>query len=667
MANPRTAWGIDIGNRALKAIKLVRDSSGALRVDDFEVIEHENLLSNAGDNRESLIQSAMANFVQRHPAKGVFTAVSVSGSNSFARFIKLPPVEKKKIPEIVRFEAIQQIPFPLDDVEWRYQLFETPDSPDVEVGIFAMRKELVEQHIRYFTNVDLNVQCVQMNPLAVYNAMAYDDRIKGTTMIIDLGSENTDLIIADGETVWLRSIPIGGKNFTEILIKQFKLTFPKAEELKRTAATSKYAKQIFQAMRPVFADLVAEIQRSIGFYASVHRESRIKKVISLGGTFRLPGLQKYLQQNLQLDVERIDQIAAGAPMDAKSRALFEENLLSLASAYGLAVQAMGDAKIDTSLLPMHIRRQKMWKDKTPIFVGAAACFLAAPALAIGMYCFQNWQWQQNQPKRQSINNTISSAQEESSDWSNNVESQGDPDRNRIENIRNMFQGRSDWTTLTDYLYKALPTPKNIPIDLLAAHNWDAIKARVPRAKRDILLVESIDPVYVPNLGKMATDPTQTVVPKPGGYDPTLPPESQIPADARGFVLDVKLITPYGGIQTFQAMAFVNQTFISNLRRMDEKAMADQPFYIARASIQGRQPLATDATMKAEMAARYANWLAVKAMVQPNAQAPAAAQNNGGQPPVNCIDPNTGEDMSNDTTMDVGIVVILNNPPAATAQ
>src|SRR5277367_565025 len=119
MANPRTAWGIDIGNRALKAIKLVRDSSGALRVDDFEVIEHENLLSAAGDNRESLIQSAMANFVQRHPAKGLYTSVSVSGSNSFARFIKLPPVEKKKIPEIVRFEAIQQIPFPLDDVEWR--------------------------------------------------------------------------------------------------------------------------------------------------------------------------------------------------------------------------------------------------------------------------------------------------------------------------------------------------------------------------------------------------------------------------------------------------------------------------------------------------------------------------------------------------------------------
>src|SRR3984957_15981049 len=209
MASARFAWGIDNGNRARKAIKLVRGDDG-LRIDDFEVIEHENVLSNAGDNKEALIQSALANFVQRHATKGGVAAISVSGVSSFARFIKLPPVEPKKIPEIVRFEAIQQIPFPLDDVEWNYQLFQSPESPDVEVGIFAMRKELVNAIIKNYTDMDMNVQVVQMNPLAVYNAMYYDQRFDGTTMIVDIGAENTDLIIADGETVWLRNIPVGG-------------------------------------------------------------------------------------------------------------------------------------------------------------------------------------------------------------------------------------------------------------------------------------------------------------------------------------------------------------------------------------------------------------------------------------------------------------------------
>src|SRR5204863_4583587 len=170
MASARFAWGIDIGNRALKAVKLVRDGDN-VRVDDFELIEHDTVLSNAGDNRESLITSALASFVQRHPMKGGVVGVGVSGQSSFARFIKLPPVEPKKIPEIVRFEAIQQIPFPLDDVEWSYQLFQSDDSPDVEVGIFAMRKELVTANIKQFTDLEMNVQVVQMSPLAIYNGM----------------------------------------------------------------------------------------------------------------------------------------------------------------------------------------------------------------------------------------------------------------------------------------------------------------------------------------------------------------------------------------------------------------------------------------------------------------------------------------------------------------
>src|SRR5258708_30115954 len=165
MATARSAWGIDIGNRALKAVKLVREGD-RLRVDDLEVIEHEKILSSAGDNKEGLIQTALANFVQRHSTKGSLVGIGVSGQSSFARFIKLPPVETKKIPEIVKFEAIQQIPFPLDDVEWSYQLFQEPESPDVEVGIFAMRKELVNRHLQFFTDSGLDVDIVQMNPLA---------------------------------------------------------------------------------------------------------------------------------------------------------------------------------------------------------------------------------------------------------------------------------------------------------------------------------------------------------------------------------------------------------------------------------------------------------------------------------------------------------------------
>lgn len=439
MASPRFAWGIDVGNRALKAIRIVRDGD-QFRIDDIEIIEHDHILSQAGDNKESLIQSALANFAQKHPQRGGVVSIGLSGTTSFARFIKLPPVDPSKIGDIVRFEAVQQIPFPLEEVEWSYQLFQAPDSPEIEVGIFAIKRETVNGIIKYFTDVGLEVTVVQTNPLAVYNGLQYDDRLEGTTMIIDIGAENSDLIIAEGDGIWMRSIPVGGNNFTDALVKAFKLKFPKAEELKRNAATSKYGRQILQAMKPVFSDLVSEIQRSIGFYASTHRDSRIAKVLALGGTFRLPGLQKYLQQNLQLDVVRIDRLNAPIPTDARFAAAFNDNILSSIGAYGLALQGMGLGVMKSSLLPAHIRRERMWRDKTRWFALAASLFVAGTAIPVAKWYVDQLAYDSQEPVRRQIATVKAQAQSYDSKW-RDIESSGSDDRTLISNSVKLLTDR----------------------------------------------------------------------------------------------------------------------------------------------------------------------------------------------------------------------------------
>jgi type IV pilus assembly protein PilM len=648
MATPRFAWGIDIGNRALKAVKLISTSDG-LRIDDFEVIEHETVLSTAGDNRESLIQTALANFVQRHPGieKGQ-VGVGVSGQQSFARFIKLPPVEDRKIPEIVRFEAIQQIPFPLDDVEWSYQLFRDEESPDVEVGIFAMRKELVNQHIKFFTDIDLNVQVVQMNPLSVYNAMYYDSRIKGTTMIVDLGAENTDLIIAEGETIWLRSIPIGGNNFTEALTKAFKVNFVKAEDLKRNANSSKYGRQIMQAMRPIFADLVSEIQRSIGFYASVHRDSRITKVIALGSTFRLPGLQKYLQQNLQLEVEKISSLSAGSPADAKMAVTFDENILSTVGAYGLALQVMGQGKITSSLLPEHIRREKMWREKTKWFGATAALFLLAASVPYGAYYFNNWNYQQAEGKRSEIQTVSIKATDLDRRWAE-IEQAGGPDRQRITNVNSLESYRSLWPNLLTDIYMTLPQAAPNAPKGLAGMDAQAIKA-IPRSSRQEIIVERMVSKYYAdltgvlgdaNFASHANDQVSADVEAPasfgggggGGFQPQ-PMMFQGPGGApgfmgpgggqqfmgggstddsgngnptgvpaaptaqRGFLITVKCVTPNAN-----AYNLVDQTFVKNLLAVRGDT-PDKPYAITKAVIVSSSKLKDDQPRMQKMQADY---------------------------------------------------------------
>src|ERR1035437_2682281 len=192
MATAKSVLGIDIGQCALKALKL-RNADGELQVEAFDIIEHPKILSQPDADRKELIRNSLEQFLARNNVSGSLLAASVPGQTSFTRFVKLPPVESKRVPEIVKFEAEQQIPFPINDVIWRWQTFQDPDSPDVEVGIFAMKKADVADVLNHFVEVELGVDIVQMAPLALYNFMIFDEQRAGdgATLLADVGADKT--------------------------------------------------------------------------------------------------------------------------------------------------------------------------------------------------------------------------------------------------------------------------------------------------------------------------------------------------------------------------------------------------------------------------------------------------------------------------------------------
>ncbi len=379
------AWGIDVGTTAIKAIKLRRDGEKVF-LEAMEIIEHSHFLSAPDIDRREIIRESLGHFLERYSLHGEQVYIGAPGAASFSRFVKLPPVEPRKIPEIVRFEAIQQIPFPLDQVIWDYHSFHNPDSPDVEIGIFAIKTDLVGAILADFQALGITVHGLQLVPLAVYNAVAFEGKgLNKGTIFLDVGAEHTDLIVVDQGKLWLRNINLGGNSFTESLAKSFRFAFTKAEALKKNAATSKYARQIFQAMRPTFADVVAEIQRSIGYYNSSHRESRVEQVIGMGNPFRLSNLQKYLQQYLGMEVARLDGFAKIEVEDAKMAAGLSDQALGMTAAYGLALQGIGLAAINTNLLPLEIARQMIWRKKYPWFAATAALFVIGAAISAARY------------------------------------------------------------------------------------------------------------------------------------------------------------------------------------------------------------------------------------------------------------------------------------------
>ena len=73
------------------------------------------------------------------------------------------------------------------------------------------------------------------------------------------------------------------------------MSYGRAEKEKLRAATSKHARQLFTAMRPTFADLVQDLQRSLGFYQSRNSGADVKRIVAVGSTMRLPGAEQVPQ------------------------------------------------------------------------------------------------------------------------------------------------------------------------------------------------------------------------------------------------------------------------------------------------------------------------------------------------------------------------------------
>ncbi|MDX2115446.1 MAG: type IV pilus assembly protein PilM [Planctomycetota bacterium] len=391
MASSSACWGLEIGASAIKAIKLEGRGEEGVRVLEYAVVQHPKPLSTPGVDANDVLRVSLGALTSQHDLTKGKVAVSVPGHAGFARFAKLPPVEPKKVPDIVKFEAMQQIPFPLEQVEWDYQTFVSPDSPEIEVGIFAITKDRVTERLSMLADFGIAPSSVVLSPIAVYNALAYDLQFGPTTpgtIIVDVGTTSTDLVIATPGRMWVRTFPLGGHQFTEALVSQFQLSYPKAEKLKREAEDSKHARQVFQAMRPVFTDLAQDIQRSIGYYQSLNRDANLTRLIGVGSTFALPGLRKYLKQQLSMDVYRIEefrraQMEGSQAGDAKSQALNTASV-SLCTAYGLALHGLELNAVGGNLMPVSVLRKAMWREKVPWFgLAAGVAALASGVMFIG--------------------------------------------------------------------------------------------------------------------------------------------------------------------------------------------------------------------------------------------------------------------------------------------
>lgn len=364
-------WGIDIGKNSIKAVRIRREK-GRVEIKAVDHVAYEDL--SEGVPTAEAINRALRTFISRNSIKSTDSiAVALPGHMALIRFVKVPQLSTADLEESIVGEAQQQIPFPLDSVMWGYQKIDRPYEPgeDMEIGLFAIKKEIIDEYLAEFDDSGLEVDILTIAPLALFNFAKFEMNLPDNAIIVDVGADHTDLVIMEGNKFYVRELAMGGNDITRQLMETFSISFEEAEDLKKKSSQSSQSKKIFTIMEPMLREFVTEIQRSLGFYKSQNPGVQFPSMVLLGNASKLNGLAKFFGTNLGMkvhylmDIERIE-----LDRDININIL-QEHLPTFGIAMGLALQGVGCTENAVNLIPEERKGQKELTRKLPLLLASA--------------------------------------------------------------------------------------------------------------------------------------------------------------------------------------------------------------------------------------------------------------------------------------------------------
>ncbi|MBI1869844.1 MAG: type IV pilus assembly protein PilM [Chlamydiae bacterium] len=308
--------------------------------------------------------------------------ISLPGSLSFCRLLKLPQLESTKIHQIVQYEAQQQIPFPLEEVLWDYQVLGSPDEEHLHVLLAAIRLEIVQALLSELNTYHLQVELIEAAPIAAYHAISQMLESPHLTLgLLDLGARSTHLVILAPQTAWIRTIPIGGDHFTQEIQKELKLEFQEAENLKwakgslsKTDEASIIELGLYNAMSRIYTRLVAEISRSLGFYNAQFSSGNISKMYLCGGSSQIKDLERALSKKFSLPIEFLNPLN-NPSIEYTPGKESEKNSLFFTGIIGMALRSLKRTVVEMNLLPKGYLFQRAAARKKEHFILCAAVIL----------------------------------------------------------------------------------------------------------------------------------------------------------------------------------------------------------------------------------------------------------------------------------------------------
>jgi len=390
MAAPTRILSLSLGNQTVGLAEFKTGQNGGLVLASHQTRE---LLADPAADSTRLAQAKLVleEMVQGAGLKNAKINYAVSAQSVFTRFVKLPSVGEEQVDQIVTFEAQQNVPYPIDEVVWDYQLVDSGDPAQVEVVIVAIKSDLLDDINAAVEDAHLQTSLVDVAPMAVYNAYRYNySDVDGCSLIIDIGARTTNLIFIEPHKVFSRSIPNAGSTITQAIARDFNEPFGAAEERKKrdgfVSLGGAYAEpedpdvaRVSKMIRNSMTRLHAEIARSISFYRSQQGGAQPQRVYLSGGSVTLPYMREFFHEKFQLPVEffnplRNVTVGGGLNLDDVGR-----NAHRMGELVGLALRGTSNCPMELNLRPVSVVRRHQLTERRPYILLAGICTLLALA------------------------------------------------------------------------------------------------------------------------------------------------------------------------------------------------------------------------------------------------------------------------------------------------
>lgn len=387
MLNVKSFLAADFGALSLKVAEFEPNEAGGLRLRQygFRTLGPEGLQEST---REATLQKALQDLLATGGFQSKQVNVCAPGFHVFSKFVKLPPVDTSKVTQIIQYEAQQNVPFPLEEVVWDYQILGAAPTGELEVLLVAIKSDIVEGLFRTAEGAGTKLSLVDVSPAALANAFRYNyGDLEGCSMLLDIGAKTSNLLFFEKETIYARGINIGANSITTDFGKESKMAWDQAEATKiehgfvslggaYEEPDDPHQQAISKIARQVMTRLHIQVNQTIQFYRGQQGGSAPQRLFLSGGASTLPYTAQFFAEKLNLPVEYFNplrnvQIDPGVNLEELARVGHQMGEL-----VGLGLRNLAHCPVELNLMPRSALQGQTFAARKPYFIAMMACLVA---------------------------------------------------------------------------------------------------------------------------------------------------------------------------------------------------------------------------------------------------------------------------------------------------